>query len=354
MKYTVVMLAARLLSSIVVAAVVSGCGLLGAPPAPPPPTPAPSPTLLPAPKPFSSPEPGAAASPVGSPVSAAPTALPTRIPPPSVNPGAPPAGSSERARVANTEGQGANMRAEPSPGGTLVRTVPEGAELELIGAEREGGGRIWRNVRDPESGSSGWIASDLLSPITPAPAAEAKPPGEPKPAPEPKPVGEPKPASEPKPTGSPKPVASPVTAGAPEGAAKPATRVGEADRVYLSVLQAQVEVLGETITSANEQIERVGGRPEMVSDPTWRQDTEAVIQAFDDAAAKIRAASPGPATGAVHRYASNAADRAEEAGDGLSVAIESKDARALNGVRTTLVRLLAELNNMNLTLLDLQ
>jgi Bacterial SH3 domain len=272
-----------------------------------------------------------------------------------MNPSAPSdAGSSERARVVNTEGQGANMRAEPSPGGTLVRTVIEGTELELIGAEREGGGRLWRNVRDPASGASGWIASELLSPIAPAPAAEAKPAGEPKPSLEPKPAGEPKPTAEPKPVGSPKPAASPPAAGVPDGAAKPATRIGEADRAYLTVLQAQVDALGTAITSANEQIERAGGRPEMVSDPTWRQDTEAVIEALDDAAAKIRAASPGPATGAVHRYASNAADRAEEAGDGLSVAIESRDAGALNGVRTTLVRLLAELNNMNLTLLELQ
>ena len=56
----------------------------------------------------------------------------------------------------------------------------------------------------------------------------------------------------------------------------------------------------------------------------------------------------------MHRFARNAADRADEAADGLNAAIESKDARALNGVRTTLVRLLAEINNMNLTLLELQ
>ena len=56
----------------------------------------------------------------------------------------------------------------------------------------------------------------------------------------------------------------------------------------------------------------------------------------------------------MHRYASNAADRAEEAADGLSAVLESKDARALNNVRTSLVRLIGEMNNMNLSLLDLQ
>ena len=100
--------------------------------------------------------------------------------------------------------------------------------------------------------------------------------------------------------------------------------------------------------------ERAGGRPEILSDPTWRKDTEAAAVAFSSAAAAIRAASPGPATAEVHRFASNAADRADEAADGLSAVLESKDARSLNAVRTSLVRLIGEMNNMNLTLLELQ
>src|SRR4051794_29024773 len=109
---------------------LSGCGMLSAPPTSPPSSPEPSPTLLPPPKPFTSPEPGAVVGPASSPVSAGPTAPPTRVPPPDLNPTAPAGdGAGERARVVNTEGQGANMRVEPSPGGTLVRTVREGTEL---------------------------------------------------------------------------------------------------------------------------------------------------------------------------------------------------------------------------------
>jgi hypothetical protein len=328
---------------------ITGCGLLGAPPAAPSSNPEPSPTLLPAPRSISSPQPGGEPSPVASPASSAPPPPPTRIPPPNLDPGAAPAGAaSGRARVANTEGQGANMRAEPAPGATLVRTVRDGTELELIGAEREGGGRQWRNVRDPASGASGWIVSELLEIVSsepPAPAAS--PAGEPKPGTPAKPEGEAKPA------GAPKPGASPA-AGAPAGAAKPTTSIGDEDRAYLTVLQDQVDVLGKAITSANEQIERAGGRPEVVSDATWQKDTEAVIDSLRGAAAKIREAKPGPATGEVHRFARNAADRAEEVANGLSNAIESKDARALVNTRTTLVRLLAEINNMNLALLDLQ
>ena len=303
---------------------------------------------------MSSPEPGAVAPPGGSPVAAAPAAPPTRIPPPNLNPTSP-AGSGERVKVVNTEGQGANMRAEPSPSGTLVRTVQEGTELDAIGAEREGGGRQWRNVRVPDGGATGWIVSELLEPIAPPapPAGAPKPGGEPKPEGAPKPAGEAKPDGASKPAGAPKPAASPP-AGLPEGAAKPATRIDDEDRAYLSVLLEQIDVLGKAIASANEQIERTGGRPDMVNDPTWQRDTRTVAGTLRDAATKMRAATPGPNTAEVHRFARNAADRASEVAEGLTAAIDTKDARVLNGVRTDLVRVLAEINNMNLTLLDLQ
>jgi hypothetical protein len=344
--------AAWLLLAGLVVILGTACGLLSAPSVADKPSASASPTLLPPPKPFSSPEAGdapTASRPSPSPTD--PAVPPTRIPPPDLNPAAKPgtAASGERARVVNTEGQGANIRAEPSPTGALVRTVREGTELELIGAEREGGGRRWRNVRDPASGASGWIVSDLLAAL-PAPALAAPAAS---PAPEAKPAGEPKPVGEPKPAAEPKPGASPA-APASAGAAKPTQRIGDADRAYLTVLQTQVDALGKAITAANEQIERAGGRPDTVSDPTWQKDTQAVAKSLSDAAASIRAATPGPNTGEVHRFASNAADRADEAADGLRSAIETRDARALNGVRTTLVRLLAEINNMNLSLLQLQ
>jgi hypothetical protein len=337
---------AWLLLGCVTLAAVAGCGLLGAPPARTPAAAVPSPTLLPPPKPFSSPEPGGAIT-SSPPPSPAVAVEPTRIPPPNLSSPASAAsgGAGERARVANTDGQGANMRAEPSPTGALVRTIREGAELELIGAEREGGGRRWRNVRDPASGASGWIVSDLLAPVASAPS---------QPGPSGSPAAAAKPSGAPKPAGEPKPVASPGAAAAVDGAAKPTQRIGDADRAYLTVLQAQVDALGKAISAANEQIERAGGRPEAVSDPAWRKDTEAVASALSDAAAKIHAAEPGPSTAEVHRFASNAADRADEAADGLTAAMEARDPRGLNGVRTTLVRLLAEINNMNLTLLDLR
>jgi hypothetical protein len=58
------------------------------------------------------------------------------------------------------------MRSEPSSAAERVKTLPDGAELEVIGADREIDGRTWRNVRDPSDGVSGWAAADFLGPPT--------------------------------------------------------------------------------------------------------------------------------------------------------------------------------------------
>lgn len=94
-------------------------------------------------------EPAPAASPTAA--SAAGTASP--IP----KPGA------EQVRVAESGGTGVNMRERPGTTGPVMKTVPEGAVLQVVGADQQMDGKAWRNVRD-EEGSTGWIAAELLEP----------------------------------------------------------------------------------------------------------------------------------------------------------------------------------------------
>jgi SH3-like domain-containing protein len=56
--------------------------------------------------------------------------------------------------VANTGGQGANLRSEPSTTGAVVASVTEGAQVSAAD-------HAWRHVTDP-SGAQGWIATDYL------------------------------------------------------------------------------------------------------------------------------------------------------------------------------------------------
>jgi SH3-like domain-containing protein len=89
-----------------------------------------------------------------------------------------------RGQVGNTSGQGANIRSEPGTGGRVLKTLAEGATIEVLGPEREVDGQVWRQVRD-SAGVTGWIvrgavvpAGSLPTPVPPgtrAPAAPATP-----------------------------------------------------------------------------------------------------------------------------------------------------------------------------------
>jgi hypothetical protein len=76
-------------------------------------------------------------------------------------PSAKPAG--EQVKVADTGGSGANMRERPGPTGPVIKTVPEGTVLRVVGPDQQMDGKAWRNVRD-DTGSTGWIAAELLEP----------------------------------------------------------------------------------------------------------------------------------------------------------------------------------------------
>jgi hypothetical protein len=71
------------------------------------------------------------------------------------------------------------MRADASVTAARIKLLKDGAQLEIIGEDRQADGRTWRNVRDPSDGAAGWIAAELVTPVdavAPAgPAPVAKP-----------------------------------------------------------------------------------------------------------------------------------------------------------------------------------
>ena len=70
--------------------------------------------------------------------------------------------SGSQAQIGNTDRQGANIRSEPGSGGRVLKTLPEGAPVEVLGPEREVDGRVWRQVRD-SAGVTGWIVGGALA-----------------------------------------------------------------------------------------------------------------------------------------------------------------------------------------------
>lgn len=146
---------------------------------------------------FLAPEGSVSAQPAGIPGSGQPSSNVTIVPaatpaaaPKPTSPGVASAGAG-RGQVGNTNGQGANIRSEPGSSGRVLKTVPEGANLEVLGPEREVDGQIWRQVRD-SSGVTGWIIRGAVAPAgsvpTPVPPSGARPPAGPTSAPATKPA----------------------------------------------------------------------------------------------------------------------------------------------------------------------
>jgi hypothetical protein len=100
----------------------------------------------------------------GTVIGAAPTASPKpeASPAPAAdNPGA--ATEANKVKVKESDGTGANLRDKPGQTGTVVKTIPEGTVLEVIGEDKQMDGKAWKNVKD-EEGTTGWMASELLDP----------------------------------------------------------------------------------------------------------------------------------------------------------------------------------------------
>jgi hypothetical protein len=70
----------------------------------------------------------------------------------------------EQVRVRGTGSSGLFLRKEPERADNVVRTLPEGAILQVVGANRTTGDVVWRNVRD-DAGNEGWVSAAFLETV---------------------------------------------------------------------------------------------------------------------------------------------------------------------------------------------
>lgn len=64
-------------------------------------------------------------------------------------------------RVANTGGEGVNLRAKAGKNEKAILLLKEGTELKIVGQDAQADGLTWRNVKD-DKGNAGWVASQFL------------------------------------------------------------------------------------------------------------------------------------------------------------------------------------------------
>jgi hypothetical protein len=67
----------------------------------------------------------------------------------------------KKVKVKESDGTSVNLRDKPGTTGTIVKSVPEGTVLDVIGEDRQMDGKAWKNVKD-ESGATGWMAAELV------------------------------------------------------------------------------------------------------------------------------------------------------------------------------------------------
>jgi hypothetical protein len=77
---------------------------------------------------------------------------------------APVAADGPRGRVAGTDGDGVNLRTAPSLTAARLKTIPEGALVQLNGEPVQAEGLAWRSIRD-QAGASGYVAAQYVKPL---------------------------------------------------------------------------------------------------------------------------------------------------------------------------------------------
>lgn len=135
----------------------------------------------------------AACTPAGDPE---PDLILTEMPPATAEPSPTLDPDPERVQIFANGNQTVNMRREPGSNAPVVRALRDGTEVTIVGLDREGDGRIWRNVQDGDA--TGWVAATALRGIitptatlsqTPTPAETPTPARTPTPTTSPTPPG---------------------------------------------------------------------------------------------------------------------------------------------------------------------
>ena len=67
-------------------------------------------------------------------------------------------------RVFNTDGQGLFLRQDHTGDSQVLKTLPDGTIVTVVGQDFSGPDRVWKNVREPDGGT-GWVAADYLQAV---------------------------------------------------------------------------------------------------------------------------------------------------------------------------------------------
>ena len=217
--------------------------------------------------------------------------------------------------IGKTDGDGAYIRGSVDTT-DRIKAWPDGTEMVVVGPAVAAGGRVWRNVRDPD-GNVGFVPSEYLVDTLPTAVPDTQA------------------TSTPEPTTS-----GPATATATPPAATPTPTIAVSipdvdcaspeERPYLTALLTDYERTRQTLQAFGGLMNSAAANQSLLADPTWRNNVNGHLSDLRVSATKIRDLTPPESLRALHEHARNAAQNILSAVDLYERGLENANQADLN------------------------
>ena len=208
-----------------------------------------------------------------------PTATPTATPDPDAPETTPTTDDVEvTLYVGKTDGDGAYIRGSVDDT-DRIKAWPDGTEMVVVGPAVAAGGRVWRNVRDPD-GNVGFVPSEYLVATLPTPVAEPDPTETPAAA-----------------TAVPTVVATSTATAVATASATPRPTIAVSipsvecgspgERPYLTALLTEYERTRQSLQAFGGLMNSAAANQALLADPDWRENVNGHLAALRVGATKI-------------------------------------------------------------------
>ena len=194
--------------------------------------------------------------------------------------------------VGKTDGDGVFIRRNVNTT-DRIKPWPDGTEMVVVGPAVAAGGRVWRNVRDPD-GNTGFVPSEYLVETLPTAVPETEPAAT-----------------------AQAPASGAATATSPAATATPRPTIAVAipsvecaspkERPYLQALLTDYERTRQSLQAFGGLMNSAAANQSLLADPTWRENVNSHLAALRESATKIRDLTPPESLRGLHGHAQSAA-----------------------------------------------
>ena len=224
--------------------------------------------------------------------------------------------------VGKTDGDGVFIRRKVDTT-DRIKPWPDGTEMVVVGPAVAAGGRVWRNVRDPD-GNVGFVPSEYLVDTLPAAAPEAEP------------------TAPPEATASGPATATATAAATPTPIATVAVSIPSVEcaspeeRPYLTALLSDYERTRQSLSAFGGLMNSAAANANLLADPTWRENVNGHLASLRVTATSIRDLDAPGSVQNIQVHARNAAQNILSAIDLYESGLQASNQSDLNNATSHL------------------